>query len=278
VDYLSHRWNEVDLYHSWSIVTKQKKRNEAAIRLENASWRLWIKKRFNLKTISPEDVFWQKDEDITWLYGPLIHYDNEKEGYSKNCEIELKSIIDKKPNLKREISLLDDFKQFSLQRDLRPVGKKNKRSMSSSYTGFILMNRKMIDRENNHSKNAKVTWGNVLTEQDSNIEELFVDKELSAVDLAIENAFMNMVKNDSVSSLANSDSSADSFSSAFTKGLDNVLEKTKIAPMLESLAGQDYNSLDNWIRKYTKGLASGLAAWVIGKNDRKTSISPQDEK
>lgn len=40
-------------------------------RLENASWRTWMKARNNLRTISPESLNWLKDCDVTWLYGPL---------------------------------------------------------------------------------------------------------------------------------------------------------------------------------------------------------------
>ncbi|KAM5360447.1 hypothetical protein ACJA88_014831 [Fusarium oxysporum] len=40
-------------------------------RLENASWRAWMKTKNNLKTISPESLNWLWDCDVTWLYGPL---------------------------------------------------------------------------------------------------------------------------------------------------------------------------------------------------------------
>ncbi|KAK5987585.1 hypothetical protein PT974_11717 [Cladobotryum mycophilum] len=40
-------------------------------RLENASWRTWMKAKYNLKTVSPETLNWLKDCDVTWLYGPL---------------------------------------------------------------------------------------------------------------------------------------------------------------------------------------------------------------
>lgn len=39
--------------------------------LENASWRTWMKAKNNLKTISPEELNWLKDCDVSWLYGPL---------------------------------------------------------------------------------------------------------------------------------------------------------------------------------------------------------------
>ncbi|KAI7872327.1 hypothetical protein BDF14DRAFT_1713389, partial [Spinellus fusiger] len=71
VDYLSYKFDEMDLAASWRVMTKQKKDIINGIRLENASWRTWIKQKNKLKTISPETLNWLKDSDVTWLYGPL---------------------------------------------------------------------------------------------------------------------------------------------------------------------------------------------------------------
>ncbi|KAJ8657405.1 hypothetical protein O0I10_006961 [Lichtheimia ornata] len=71
VDYLSYRFDEMDLAASWRVMTKQKKEVVNGIRLENASWRTWAKHKYNLKTVSPETLNWLKDSDVTWLYGPL---------------------------------------------------------------------------------------------------------------------------------------------------------------------------------------------------------------
>ncbi|KAI8378134.1 hypothetical protein EDC96DRAFT_435395 [Choanephora cucurbitarum] len=71
VDYLSYKFDEMDLAASWRVMTKQKKQVVDGIRLENASWRTWAKQRNNLKTISPQTLNWLKDSDVTWLYGPL---------------------------------------------------------------------------------------------------------------------------------------------------------------------------------------------------------------
>ncbi|KAG2209134.1 hypothetical protein INT46_004642 [Mucor plumbeus] len=71
VDYLSYKFDEMDLAASWRVMTKQKKDVVDGIRLENASWRTWAKQRNNLKTISPQTLNWLKDSDVTWLYGPL---------------------------------------------------------------------------------------------------------------------------------------------------------------------------------------------------------------
>ncbi|KAF9048325.1 hypothetical protein BDZ89DRAFT_759108 [Hymenopellis radicata] len=71
VDYLSHEWQEEDVWRSWRNMTRQKNEIANGMRLENASWRTWWKQRNKLKTISPETLNWLKDSDVTWLYGPL---------------------------------------------------------------------------------------------------------------------------------------------------------------------------------------------------------------
>lgn len=71
VDYLSHEWREEDIWASWSYVVKRRKDIANCTRLENASWRQWMKTKRSLKTVSPESLNWLKDCDVTWLYGPL---------------------------------------------------------------------------------------------------------------------------------------------------------------------------------------------------------------
>ncbi|KAF6761747.1 hypothetical protein DFP72DRAFT_1002698 [Ephemerocybe angulata] len=71
VDYLSHEWQEEDVWRSWRNMTRQKNEIANGIRLENASWRTWWKQRNKLKTVTPETLNWLKDSDVTWLYGPL---------------------------------------------------------------------------------------------------------------------------------------------------------------------------------------------------------------
>ncbi|KAI8372600.1 hypothetical protein EDC96DRAFT_477027 [Choanephora cucurbitarum] len=79
VDYLSYKFDEMDLAASWRMLTKQKMTIVNGIRLENASWRTWAKQRNNLKTVSPETLNWLKDSDVTWLYGPLHTTEPTKE-------------------------------------------------------------------------------------------------------------------------------------------------------------------------------------------------------
>lgn len=58
VDYLSYKFDEMDLAASWRVMTKQKKSVVNGIRLENASWRTWAKQKGNLKTVSPQTLNW----------------------------------------------------------------------------------------------------------------------------------------------------------------------------------------------------------------------------
>lgn len=39
-------------------------------RLENISWRKWNKQLWHLAELPPSAINWNKDQDITWLYGP----------------------------------------------------------------------------------------------------------------------------------------------------------------------------------------------------------------
>ncbi|KID94451.1 HEX2 protein-like protein, partial [Metarhizium majus ARSEF 297] len=71
VDYLSHDWKEEDIWSSWRYIISKRVEFANSARLENASWRSWMKTKGNLKTISPEELNWLKDCDYTWLYGPL---------------------------------------------------------------------------------------------------------------------------------------------------------------------------------------------------------------
>ncbi|KAL1901766.1 protein phosphatase regulator [Ceratocystis pirilliformis] len=71
VDYLSHDWREEDIWSSWKYVVSRRGEFTNSARLENASWRTWMKSKNKLKTVSPETLNWLKESDVTWLYGPL---------------------------------------------------------------------------------------------------------------------------------------------------------------------------------------------------------------
>ncbi|EHK43706.1 uncharacterized protein TrAtP1_008106 [Trichoderma atroviride] len=71
VDYLSQDWKKEDIWLSWRYITSNRDQLGNSARLENASWRNWMKVKNHLKTISPDELNWLKDCDTTWLYGPL---------------------------------------------------------------------------------------------------------------------------------------------------------------------------------------------------------------
>jgi hypothetical protein len=58
VDYLSHQWQEEDVWRSWRSMTRQKNEIANGTRLENASWRTWWKQRQGLQTVNPETLNW----------------------------------------------------------------------------------------------------------------------------------------------------------------------------------------------------------------------------
>lgn len=58
VDYLSHDWREEDIWESWKYIVSRRRDYTNSARLENASWRTWMKSKNKLKTISPETLNW----------------------------------------------------------------------------------------------------------------------------------------------------------------------------------------------------------------------------
>jgi hypothetical protein len=58
VDYLSHDWKEEDIWSSWRYIISKRSEYSNAPRLENASWRTWMKSKYRLKTVSPETLNW----------------------------------------------------------------------------------------------------------------------------------------------------------------------------------------------------------------------------
>ncbi|KAG8733993.1 hypothetical protein FRC11_013831 [Ceratobasidium sp. 423] len=119
VDYLSHNWQEEDVWKSWRNMTRHKHEIANGVRLENASWRTWWKQRNKLRTVSPETLNWLKDSDVTWLYGPLHTADPvppHKES-SLSDKLDLMKAAGKKPILKhRTLSEL-----LSLPRPSSPI-------------------------------------------------------------------------------------------------------------------------------------------------------------
>ncbi|KAH6648492.1 hypothetical protein BKA67DRAFT_538523 [Truncatella angustata] len=105
VDYLSHDWKEEDIWSSWRYIVSRRNDFTNAPRLENASWRTWMKSKYGLKTVSPETLNWLKDCDVTWLYGPLqtrhkMLFSNDT--YQGSTTLSRNdSFVQKKPILKR---------------------------------------------------------------------------------------------------------------------------------------------------------------------------------
>lgn len=58
VDYLSHDWQEEDIWQSWRHIVANRKVFGERSRLENASWRTWTKAKYQLPTVSPERLNW----------------------------------------------------------------------------------------------------------------------------------------------------------------------------------------------------------------------------
>ncbi|KAK4212488.1 hypothetical protein QBC37DRAFT_287859 [Rhypophila decipiens] len=117
VDYLSHNWREEDIWSSWKLIVSKRGDYTNSARLENASWRTWMKSKYKLSTVSPETLNWLKDCDVTWLYGPLqtgtasmnpIHTEMNSARLSKSS-----SFANKKPILKKR-----SMSELMLQRSL----------------------------------------------------------------------------------------------------------------------------------------------------------------
>lgn len=58
VDYLSHNWREEDIWSSWRYIVSKRGEFSNGRRLENASWRTWMKSKYKLRTVSPETLNW----------------------------------------------------------------------------------------------------------------------------------------------------------------------------------------------------------------------------
>lgn len=118
VDYLSHNWKEEDIWSSWRYIISRRGDYSNSARLENASWRTWMKSKYKLKTVSPETLNWLKDCDVTWLYGPLqtrqikLCCQNGSDQNSLTLSRNV-SFINKKPILKKR-----SMSEIMLQRSL----------------------------------------------------------------------------------------------------------------------------------------------------------------
>uniref|UniRef100_A0A8H7TR69 Nitrogen regulatory protein areA GATA-like domain-containing protein n=1 Tax=Bionectria ochroleuca TaxID=29856 RepID=A0A8H7TR69_BIOOC len=101
VDYLSYNWKEEDIWSSWKYVVSQQLEYRNSRRLENAIWRAWAKAKNKLKTVPPETLYWLKDSDVSWLYGPLQTDDSTNATVRTDLHLDVSSSIGKKPILKK---------------------------------------------------------------------------------------------------------------------------------------------------------------------------------
>jgi hypothetical protein len=67
VDYLSHNWKEEDIWSSWKYIVARRGDYSNAARLENASWRTWMKAKNKLRTVSPETLNWYVTTALLFL-------------------------------------------------------------------------------------------------------------------------------------------------------------------------------------------------------------------
>ena len=58
IDYLSHVWEEDEIFSSWRHLMSERGAHCDSMRLENACWRSWAKLKNSLKTTSPESLNW----------------------------------------------------------------------------------------------------------------------------------------------------------------------------------------------------------------------------
>lgn len=95
IDYLSFNWEIWDLLMTWKFilkwkqflnsefvwVTKSVKNLESIIRLENIIWRLYFKlqskEEVDFDKMTYRDQNWFANNELCWLYGPLILYGND---------------------------------------------------------------------------------------------------------------------------------------------------------------------------------------------------------
>jgi hypothetical protein len=58
VDYLSHDWEEEDIWSSWKHIESKRNVYDNSARLQNALWRTWTRSKYRLKTVFPETLNW----------------------------------------------------------------------------------------------------------------------------------------------------------------------------------------------------------------------------
>lgn len=110
VDYLAHSWTYEDMWATRRHVRKIDPGSLVRCRFENALWRAWLSSSRQSVRTPAAFIAWDKDSDITWLYGPL------KSSSSNTTPCGSPSTQSpRKPSLKRKPSIweVSDFPTIS---------------------------------------------------------------------------------------------------------------------------------------------------------------------
>ncbi|KAH7111843.1 hypothetical protein B0J11DRAFT_543152 [Dendryphion nanum] len=138
VDYLSHDWQEDDMWSSWRYIVLNARLHEGSSRFENALWRAWAISKYKLKIIPPENINWAKESDHNWLYGPF-----QSSNCSRSASISGRTISIPKPTRslgKRQLLRFDErveqFRAIYLEDTERDWSAES--DDDSSYEGLLL--------------------------------------------------------------------------------------------------------------------------------------------
>jgi hypothetical protein len=71
VDYLAHSWTYDEMWATRKHVRQINQHSIVRCRFENALWRAWMASTRQTIRMPAAFISWDKDSDITWLYGPL---------------------------------------------------------------------------------------------------------------------------------------------------------------------------------------------------------------
>lgn len=164
VDYASNT-NQLDdysLYQCWKQNSNPNREDISTIipssisrRLENICWRRWTKYLKKLGEVAPWTIDWNKDHDITWLYGPKFE---KYDGFS----LENTSMLTIS-NLKQ----IDSGKSYDCNESLLSSSL-NSSSSLMSYAGSIDTT-SSIDSQNQHSSLRSAMKSCSLTKRKRNV-------------------------------------------------------------------------------------------------------------
>ncbi|PYI08393.1 hypothetical protein BO78DRAFT_441855 [Aspergillus sclerotiicarbonarius CBS 121057] len=105
VDYLAHSWTYEDMWATRRHVRQINQGSLVRCRFENALWRAWLSSSRKSVRMPAAFIAWDKDSDITWLYGPLKSSRN-----SATPSDSSPAQSPRKPSLKRKPSIWEaDF-------------------------------------------------------------------------------------------------------------------------------------------------------------------------